>query len=169
MWPGDPGALEKDQQYMFGPCLMVAPVVHRSGKKSVYLPEGAWIDYWTGERLNGPRNLHLQVPLETLPLYVREGAIIPCMHPAMRIPQGRIDPLILDIYPSAFSSYSIREEEGNTNIRVAGSADGTSVQWNGPVKRRFIIRVHVQDGAGKRIIERETDVRESGSELFREK
>jgi len=90
------------------------------------------------------------------------------MRPAMRIPQRRIDPLILDIYPSASSSYSMREEEGNTDIRVAESSDGTSVQWNGPVKQRFIIRLHVQEGAGERIIERETDSRESGSELFRE-
>jgi len=163
MWPDDPSALEKDQQYMFGPWLMVAPVVHRSGEKTVYLPEGTWIDYRTGERLIGPCNLHLRVPLETLPLYVLEGAIIPRMHPAMRIPMGRIDPLILDIYPSVASSYSIRDEEGKTYIHVAGSAEGIIVQWNGPVKRRFTMRVHVQEGAGERIIERETDSREAGS------
>ena len=168
MWPDDPNALDKDQQYMLGPWLMVAPVVHRSGRKSVYLPEGVWIDYWTGEQLNGPRTLHLRVPLDRLPLYVREGAIIPSMRSAMRIPEGRIDPLLLDLYPSSTgsASYTIREDEGNTDVTVTGGAGGMTVQWSGPVRRRFLLRVHVPEARGMRVVEKETDAAEEGSLLI---
>ena len=168
MWPDDPNALDKDQQYMLGPWMMVAPVVHRSGRKSVYLPEGGWTDYWTGEQCNGSRTLHLQVPLERLPLYVREGAILPSMHPAMRIPEGRIDPLILDLYPSSSgpSSYCLREDEGTTDVVVTAGTIGTTVQWNGPIRRQFILRVHIPDARGSRVVQKETDAAENGSLLI---
>ena len=163
MWPDDPNALHADQQYMLGPWLMVAPVVHRSGKKTVYLPEGCWSDYWTGEKVYGPRILHLQVPLETLPLYVREGAIIPRMRPAMRIPEGRIDPLILDLYPSASSSYALCDDEGKTDIVMTGGEGITTLEWSGKVRRRFQVRVHDLGVSGRSIVERQTDPAESGS------
>ncbi len=158
MWPHDPNALDKDQQYMLGPWLMVAPVVHRSGEKSVYLPEGDWIDYWTGERLSGPCTLHLQVPLAMLPLFVREGAIIPAMRPVMRIPQKTIDPLVLDLYPSATSSsYRFHEEGGATVVSVVREDGRIMVRWDGTVRRKFILRLHAPGKGPHEYEERETE------------
>jgi hypothetical protein len=62
---------------MFGPDLLVAPMYHPGTSRAVYLPAGTWTDYWTGERFTGPRTMEVEVPLERIPVFVRDGAIIP--------------------------------------------------------------------------------------------
>lgn len=65
-------------QFTWGPDLLVAPVYHPGADhRMVYLPEGAWWDWWTGERHEGRRHIVARAPLDTLPLYAREGSIIP--------------------------------------------------------------------------------------------
>ena len=76
--PDDPETLRCDDQYLWGRDLLVAPV-YLPGRRYrlVYLPAGAWTDWWTGERHEGCRHVVACAQLGTLPLYVREGAIIP--------------------------------------------------------------------------------------------
>ena len=76
-FPGDPAAWGFDDQYMFGPSLLVAPVIQPGGKTRVYLPAGGWYDLFTGQRWEGPRALELDLPLERIPLFGREGAALP--------------------------------------------------------------------------------------------
>lgn len=76
-FPGDGAAANERFQYMFGPDLLVAPMDHPGTSRSVYLPAGAWTDYWTGARFDGPRTMEVEVPLERIPVFVRDGAIIP--------------------------------------------------------------------------------------------
>lgn len=89
-FPDDPNAAAWDHEYMFGPSLLVAPVIHkiedlerrpggRTGppRMAVYLPPGDWIDHWTGRRYRGPAVIERMVPLSVMPLYVRSGARIP--------------------------------------------------------------------------------------------
>lgn len=66
-------------QFMFGPDLLVAPLYQPGTRRSVYLPKGDWIDYWTLEPLTGPQLLEVEAPLERMPLYVRAGALIPLL------------------------------------------------------------------------------------------
>ena len=66
-----------EQQYMLGPALLVAPVVQPGGQVHIYLPPGGWYDVWTGERIEGPHYLDTTVPLEWIPVYGREGAVLP--------------------------------------------------------------------------------------------
>lgn len=74
----DPVSYRVNDQFLLGADLLVCPVV-RPGvdHRLVYLPQGLWHDYWTGEVLTGGRYLVRQAPLDTLPLYVRAGAILP--------------------------------------------------------------------------------------------
>lgn len=83
----DPEAAEHVDQYLFGPDLLVAPVVRPVTGRAVYLPAGVWYDYWSGARHEGPRILEVEAPLARIPLFVRAGAIIPML------PEG-IDTLI---------------------------------------------------------------------------
>jgi alpha-glucosidase (family GH31 glycosyl hydrolase) len=53
----------------------------RGTRRSVYLPKGAWFDYWSGEKHAGPKFVEVQAPLDRIPLFVREGAIIPMLPP----------------------------------------------------------------------------------------
>jgi alpha-D-xyloside xylohydrolase len=73
-FPDDPGARDVDTEYLLGPNLLVAPVLEPGGRAEVYVPPGAWVDHFTGERFEGPRWVrHDAIPLERLPLLVREG------------------------------------------------------------------------------------------------
>jgi alpha-D-xyloside xylohydrolase len=73
----DPNVRNLADEYLFGDSFLVAPIYTPDGRRQVYLPAGMWTDWWTQERLPGNRWLDIQAPLERLPLYVREGAIIP--------------------------------------------------------------------------------------------
>src|SRR6058998_451804 len=75
-YPDDPVAVIVDYEYLLGPDLLVVPVMSPEGRALVYLPEGEWLDWWTGEVSTGPRHLRLDVPIERLPLYARAAADI---------------------------------------------------------------------------------------------
>lgn len=80
-FPSDPGCRGVELQYMLGPDLLVCPVFSESPEPvgvDLYLPrDTSWVDWWSGESLTGGRWLHVEVPLERLPLYRRAGAEIP--------------------------------------------------------------------------------------------
>lgn len=76
--PDDHMCWHIDDQYYFGDDMLVAPVMNSENRRDVYLPEGTWIDFFTGERLEGGRWLKdVKVPLERMPVYVRFGSVIP--------------------------------------------------------------------------------------------
>ncbi|MCD8296773.1 MAG: alpha-xylosidase [Prevotella sp.] len=67
-----------DDEYYFGDDFLVAPVMNSENHRDVYLPEGNWVDFFSGERIEGNQWLKdLEVPLDLMPVYVREGAEIP--------------------------------------------------------------------------------------------
>ncbi|HVO40730.1 MAG TPA: TIM-barrel domain-containing protein [Spirochaetia bacterium] len=74
----DPIAWTVEDEFYCGSAFLVAPILSASGVRSVYLPAGQWIDFWTGERVRGPVMLdRVEQPLERVPLYVRSGSRIP--------------------------------------------------------------------------------------------
>jgi len=90
-FPDDVNAEAWELEYMFGPSILVAPVVRplaelgrRGGrpKMQVYLPEGTWIDHWTGREYRGPAVIDRAVPLAVMPLFVRKGARLPSRSPS---------------------------------------------------------------------------------------
>ena len=66
-----------DDEYYFGSEFLVCPVMNREGKRDIYLPEGLWVNFFTGERLHGGRWYYdVEVPLDQMPVFVRPGAHI---------------------------------------------------------------------------------------------
>lgn len=81
MYPDDLVCRHLDSQYFFGDDFLVAPVMNSENKATVYLPEGRWVNFFTKEVFEGPLWLKdITVPLEEMPVYVRQGASIP-MYP----------------------------------------------------------------------------------------
>jgi alpha-D-xyloside xylohydrolase len=78
-YPGDPEAYAVEDEYLFGPDLLVAPVLEEGARRrAVYLPAGAgWKDAWTGESWEGGRWLEAAAPLDRIPLYLKDGASLP--------------------------------------------------------------------------------------------
>ena len=71
----DPNTYSMEDQYMFGDAFLVAPVYTPVNRRTVYLPEGRWSDYWTGEEHEGPTTLRVEPPLEVMPVYVKSDSI----------------------------------------------------------------------------------------------
>lgn len=77
-FPRDPRTPRLHDQFMFGSDLLVAPVYQPGAEcRTVYLPEGNWVDFWTGARHAGGRYLLTEAPLQRIPIYIKQGAIIP--------------------------------------------------------------------------------------------
>ena len=69
--------LNIDDEYYFGDSFLVAPVMNSEDCRDIYLPEGKWVNFFTGERIEGGRWLYgVKVPLDEMPVYVREGDVI---------------------------------------------------------------------------------------------
>lgn len=67
-----------DDQYYFGDDILVAPVMNDEGKRDIYLPEGEWVEFFTGQQFTGLKWLNnIRVPLEVMPVFIRKGAVIP--------------------------------------------------------------------------------------------
>ena len=76
-FPEDQIAWQFEQQYMLGGSLLVAPVVAPRGKVRFYLPKGKWFDIWNQTWLEGPGSFEWDVPLDYIPVFGREGTILP--------------------------------------------------------------------------------------------
>ncbi len=66
-----------DDQYMFGRDLLVAPVVNENHSRSISFPAGKWIDLWSGKALSGSTTIQYNAPIETIPVFMKEGSVIP--------------------------------------------------------------------------------------------
>src|SRR5262249_2343321 len=96
----DPNTVNIDDEFMVGSDLLVAPVLRRDlTSRMAYLPQGEWIDYWTGKRIKGGSTFRVEAPLETVPMFVRAGAIIPTGPDMNHVGERRTDPLTFMIYP----------------------------------------------------------------------
>lgn len=81
-WPDDPKAWDAEDQYLLGEKILVAPVIVEGARtRSLYLPKGSWVDYWTGEILEGGRQVEVPAPLERIPILVRAGSVVPFISP----------------------------------------------------------------------------------------
>ena len=82
-FPNDPNVAGMGDEYMFGPAFLVAPVTEQGAtSRSVYLPAGAdWYNYWTNQRFRGGQTIKVNAPIDTLPLFVRAGSILPLGEP----------------------------------------------------------------------------------------
>ncbi len=124
MHQSDPTTRQLDRQYLFGDDFLVAPVLRRDGRVEVYLPAGVWFDFWTKEPVVGPRWLSYTAPLDTLPLWVRGGALIP-FGPEMRYVDERpLDPLVVELYGPGEEGRLVIYDEDRPDILVTYRRDG---------------------------------------------
>ncbi|MDB2265602.1 glycoside hydrolase family 31 protein [Halorubrum ezzemoulense] len=120
----DPATRTIETQYLLGRDLLVAPVLTADSSVEVYLPDGEWIDFWSGTRYEGRQTLQLDVPLEEVPLFVRAGSIIPSREPTQTVQPGPPEQLILTARLSdGTASGRYYNESTETMTAVTVSAD----------------------------------------------
>jgi len=114
-WRTDPRTWNLGDEFMFGPAILVNPVLKADAtKRDVYLPDApAWYNFWTGESIQGHRDLEADAPVDRIPLFVRAGSILP-MGPqieyASEEPGGAIE---LRIYRGADGKFDLYEDAGD--------------------------------------------------------
>jgi alpha-D-xyloside xylohydrolase len=128
---GDPNVFNIANQYLFGPALLVSPVIKAGmSKRDIYLPAGAdWVDFWTGKTFSGGQTIEAAAPIETIPLFVHAGGIIP-YGPAIEYAREKADPLELRIYPGANGSFTLYEDEGDNYNYEKGKYATIPISWD---------------------------------------
>ena len=99
-YSNDKNVHEINDQFLFGENILVAPILEQGKKyRTVYLPEGQWIDYWTKDFINGKQIIIKHAPLDTCPIYIKVGSIIPNYPEQNYVGEIGVKELTLDIYP----------------------------------------------------------------------
>jgi alpha-glucosidase len=119
-FPDDPSLQTAETEFMFGSNLLVAPKINEMvGPYEVRLPAGVWYDFWTGKPVEG-QSQRVDPPLDSLPVYVRGGTILPerpVVQSTDEHPQG---PLQISVYPGPDCRGSLYEDDGNTLAYTRG-------------------------------------------------
>ena len=130
-FPDDPKVAHLRYEYMFGPAFLVAPV-YKQGQTSrkVYLPAGAdWYNYWTNQRFRGGQTITVDAPIDTLPLFVRAGSIIPT-GTAVESTEDVQKIAKVRVYAGADGNFTLYRDDGKTYAYEKGAYKTTKLHWN---------------------------------------
>jgi alpha-D-xyloside xylohydrolase len=145
----DPAVYDIRDQYMFGPAFLVSPVtqpmyftvgstpVANSDKsRPVYLPSGAdWYNFWSSERCRGGQTVQANADINTLPLFVRAGSIVP-MSPLQHYVDETPDAVTeLHIYPGSDGAFKLYEDAGDGYEYERDAFSTIEIRWQDAARR----------------------------------
>ena len=133
-FPQDPKAADIPDEYMYGPAFLVAPVTKQGAThRTVYLPAGCdWYNYWTNERLHGGQTIVVNAHIDTLPLFVRAGSIVPFGSEVESAQQPQTIASVR-VYPGADGSFTLFQDDGNTYAYEKSGGSVTKLTWDDAV------------------------------------
>ena len=165
----DPEALAQAREYMFGKSLLVNPITEPNVQAwKTYLPQNkaGWYDFRTGKHYVGGQMVETAVNRTNIPVYVKGGSILP-IGPDKQYAADKADaPIELHIYPGADATFTLYEDDGQTNDYEQGKCSRITFTWNDaaqsliidkrkgafegmPTTRTFIV---VKDGKKQEVI-----------------
>lgn len=158
MWdyPNDPNATKYPDQFWLGRDLLIAPIYRsmaasKGWRQNIYLPKGQWHDYWDGRVINAPSSgvtIDTQVDLETTPVFVRAGAIIP-MYPSVLFDGEKPkDHITFDIYPSGDTEFTWYEDDGQSRAYQTGAFSQQRIAVKAPTNSAGAITIELQPVEG---------------------
>jgi alpha-D-xyloside xylohydrolase len=135
-FPNDPKAADIPDEYMYGPAFLVAPVTEQGAThRAVYLPAGCdWYNYWTNERLHGGQTIVADAPIDTLPLFVKAGSIVPLGSEVLSAQQPQTIASV-KVYPGADGSFTLFQDDGKTYAYEKGEGSITKLTWDDAAQR----------------------------------
>jgi alpha-D-xyloside xylohydrolase len=130
-FPDDPNVSDLRDEYMFGPAFLVAPVTEQGATtRRVYLPAGSdWYNFWTNERVKGGQTITVAAPIETIPLFVRAGSLVPLGSEVESTHQQQTISRIR-VYPGANADFTLFSDDGMTYAYERGASSLTRVHWD---------------------------------------
>ena len=133
---GDENVLDIPDQWMFGPALMACPVgYYKARNRSVYFPEQCgWYDFYTGEFIEGGQRLIVDAPYEKIPVFVREGSIIPFGPEIQYCDEKPAELINLYIYAGADATFQLYEDEGTNYNYEKGKYSTIDISYDDAAK-----------------------------------
>ena len=130
-FPNDSKAADIRDEYMFGPAFLVAPVTQQGAtRRAVYLPAGSdWYNYWTNQRVHGGQSVEVDAPIDTLPLFVRAGSIVPFGEMVESTNQKQAIAK-LRVYAGADADFTLFDDDGKTYAYESGAGSITRLHWS---------------------------------------
>lgn len=142
-------------QFLYGPNFLIAPIYQETKsdekgndiRNGIYLPEGSWIDYFTGEKYDGNRIVNNYTsPLWKLPVFVKNGAIIPLVNPNNNVSEINKGIRTYEIYPYGNSSFTEYDDDGVSEAYRLGKGVTTLIKSDVDSKNNAVITVHPATG-----------------------
>jgi alpha-D-xyloside xylohydrolase len=136
-FPKDIATREIADEYMFGPAFLVAPVTtYQARSRNVYLPQndGGWYYFWTGAHTGGGQTLDASAPFDSMPLFIRAGAIIPFGPELHYTGEKPADPVTLRVYAGADGAFTLYEDDGVTYGYERGEFTRIPLHWDDATK-----------------------------------
>jgi alpha-glucosidase (family GH31 glycosyl hydrolase) len=130
-------------EYFLGESFLVVPVLNSENEVKIYLPEGKWLEFWGGEVIAGPRWLQREVPLDKIPVFVRENSVIPQVRNPIRRAEEPWETLSLDVFgvTSLEQRFPIAEDMFAL-LRAQSAEKEYAIQLQAPQSRDWILRLH---------------------------
>ena len=130
LYPQDQNVYTISDEYMFGDSLLVAPVVTRGQtSRQVYLPEPAYFDFWSGQRVVGGRAIDVSAQLDAVPVFALRGAIVPLLHPDVETVVPSLDGSVVSAEDRADFLEVAVFAGGNSTVTLE---DGTMLSQSAP-------------------------------------
>jgi alpha-D-xyloside xylohydrolase len=135
-FPEDPNVADLRDEYMLGPAFLVAPVTEQgSTSRKVYLPAGVdWYNYWTNERVKGGQTITVSAPIDSLPLFVRAGSILP-VGEAIESTNQTQHIAKVRVYPGSDADFVLYDDDGKTYAYEKGTSKITRLHWDDGAKK----------------------------------
>jgi alpha-glucosidase (family GH31 glycosyl hydrolase) len=160
--PDDATAVARGDEYLWGRDILVAPVVEKGAtSRRLYLPRGAWFDFWTEQRTDGGGEIDRAVDLATLPLYVRAGAVLPMGPVKQYTDEPSDEPMTIVVYPGADGTSTWYDDDGKSFNYRSGESMRVSMTWRDATRR-----LSLQLAPGSRMLppaSRRIEIRVAGS------
>ncbi len=128
-FPDEPQIAAVQDQYLFGPDLLVAPVVNEDTFRTISFPSGVWTSLWDGKTVTGPVERKVDAPLDTIPVYLRPGAVVPVelseeLQFGASMTKGRVDAMVVTA-PSGSETVTLLNSRGEeAKVTVQPRAGG---------------------------------------------
>ncbi len=130
-FPDDAAAWTTADAYLFGPSLLVAPIFEPGAtERKVYLPAGGWYDFWTAKRMEGGTTVTVPTLLETMPLFVRAGSIVPTGPVKQFVTEPSSELVRLTVYPGADGRFQLYDDDGLSFAYEKGAFGSVDLRWD---------------------------------------
>jgi alpha-D-xyloside xylohydrolase len=145
-FPQDENVLNVADEYMYGQNILVAPVTEQGAEsRQVYLPNACgWVDFWTGNQVNGGQQTTADAPIEKVPLFVRQGSIVPWAKKSQYANVADWDTLQIRVYPGADGDFTLFEDSGDSYGYENGQRSLIKFHWNDAARQ---LTVAARDGS----------------------